>query len=96
MDPGVTGRAELFEWFAISVNEMKRVRDMNRAVIFCGGFGDGELTGFAVEFRNAATGDVMPRARGWRHEANAVGSISIVEACRFGCCAVGVIESELG
>lgn len=61
MYPRVTGRAELFERFAVSVGEMKCVRDMNGTMIFCGGFGDGELTGFPVEFRNAATGDIMPR-----------------------------------
>ena len=84
MDPRVTGGAKLFERFAIGVGEMKCVRDMNRTVVFCGRFGNGELSGFVVEFRNAAVSEIMPWTDGWCHEANAVGPIAIVEAGHVG------------
>src|SRR5689334_1872015 len=96
MNPCITSRAKLFERFAICIGEMKCIRDMNRAMVFGRRRDGAELSGFAVKFRHATVGFVVPQTGGWRHESNAVVPVTIVETRNTGCRVVRMIQCELG
>jgi len=94
VNPRIAGRADLFKRFAIGIRKMKCIRDMDRAVIFRGRLGDGELTGFVIQFRHSAAGDIMPRPGSPWHEANPIGPIAIIVTHNISCGAIGRIKCE--
>lgn len=60
VNPGIAGGAEFFEGFTVGVGEMEYIRDVYRAMVFCGGLGNGELAGFVVELGDPAAGSILP------------------------------------
>src|SRR5579859_2665131 len=62
---------------------MESVCDADRAMIVSGGGLYLKVATLAIQLSNAALRDILPFTGAWRHEADAVNAIAIVETAYF-------------